>query len=83
MLKQPQYEPVSVENQVITICVVGQGLIDEVPVEKVSKFEKEFLAFISQSHPQVKAAIKDTGEISSDTAEEIKRLCQEFLKDFT
>jgi F-type H+-transporting ATPase subunit alpha len=83
VLKQPQYEPVSMEDQVITICVVGQGLIDEVPVEKVSKFEKEFLAFISQSHPQVKASIKDTGEISGDMAEEIKRLCQEFLKDFT
>jgi len=83
VLKQPQYQPVSMEDQVITISVVGQGLIDEVPVEKVSKFEKEFLSFISQSHPQVKAAIKDTGEISSDEAKEIKRLCQEFLKDFT
>jgi F-type H+-transporting ATPase subunit alpha len=83
VLKQPQYEPVSMENQVITICVVGQGLIDEVPVEKVSRFEKEFLAFISQSHPQVRATIKDTGELSGDTAKEIKRLCQEFLKDFT
>ena len=83
VLKQPQYEPVSMEDQVITISVVGQGLIDEVPVEKVSKFEKEFLAFIARSHPQVKAAIKETGEISSDEAVEIKRLCQEFLKDFT
>ena len=52
-------------------------------LDLVSKFEKEFLAFITRSHPQVKAAIKDTGEISSDEAEEIKRLCQEFLKDFT
>jgi F-type H+-transporting ATPase subunit alpha len=83
VLKQPQYEPVSVENQVITICVVGQGLIDEVPVDKVGKFEKDFLSFIAQSHPNIKAAIKDTGELSSDTAAEIKRLCQEFLKDFT
>ncbi len=83
VLKQPQYSPVSMEDQVITIFAVGRGLIDEVPVEKVSKFEKEFLGFIAQSHPQIRAEIKDTGEISSDTAEEISQLCQEFLKDFT
>ena len=83
VLKQSQYEPVSLEDQVITIFAVGRGLIDEIPVDKVGKFEKEFLKFIAQSHPKIRAAIKDTGEVSGDTAEEITRLCQEFLKDFT
>jgi len=40
VLKQSQYEPVSMEDQVITIFAVGRGLIDEVPVDKVGKFEK-------------------------------------------
>jgi F-type H+-transporting ATPase subunit alpha len=71
------------EDQVITIFVVGRGLIDEVPVDKVGKFEKEFLSFIAQSHPNIRATIKDTGEVSGDTTEEITRLCQEFLKDFS
>jgi F-type H+-transporting ATPase subunit alpha len=71
------------EDQVITIFAVGRGLIDEVQVDKVGKFEKEFLNFIAQSHPNIRAAIKETGEVSGDTAEEITRLCQEFLKDFT
>jgi len=83
VLKQPQYDPVSMEDQVITIFAVGRGLIDEVPVDKVGKFEKEFLGFIAQSHPNIRAAIKDTGEVSGDTAEEITRLCQEFIKDFS
>ena len=83
ILKQPQYAPVPMEDQVITIFVTGQGLIDAVPVEKVNKFEKEFISFLAQSHPQVRAAIKESGEISSETSEEIGRLCQEFLKDFS
>jgi len=83
VLKQSQYEPVSMEDQVITIFAVGRGLIDEVPVDKVGKFEKEFLSFIVQSHPNIRASIKETGEVSGDTAEEITRLCQEFLKDFS
>ena len=83
VLKQPQYSPVSMEDQVITIFVVGRGLIDVVPVDKVSKFEKEFRSFIAQTYPHVRASIKDTGEITAETGEEISRLCQEFLKDFS
>jgi len=53
ILKQPQYEPMSVENQVIVLFAGTNGFADNVPVEKMRKWEVEILLFLSNSHPEI------------------------------
>jgi F-type H+-transporting ATPase subunit alpha len=53
ILKQPQYAPVSVEEQVAIILASTKGYIDNVPVSKVKEFEKEFLSFLRLQHKAV------------------------------
>ncbi|HEY9117242.1 MAG TPA: F0F1 ATP synthase subunit alpha [Roseivirga sp.] len=58
ILKQPQFSPVSVEEQVAIIYASTKGLIDKVPVEKVKEFEKEFLTVLRTSHKAALQALK-------------------------
>ncbi len=50
ILKQGQYEPFATENQIAIIFAAGQGLIDDVPVNRVKAFEKEFLLYLRSSN---------------------------------
>ncbi|MCP4714953.1 MAG: F0F1 ATP synthase subunit alpha [Deltaproteobacteria bacterium] len=82
ILKQPQYSPQTMEDQVIVIHAAGQGLIDDVPVERILEFEKGFVGFIQQSHPEIRESIKSSGEMSGDMAEKLKAACDDFKKGF-
>src|SRR5216684_1791455 len=76
ILKQPQYQPMHVENQVLVIWAATKGFTDDVPVENIRKFEADLLRFIENSHPGVlqrireKKAIDD--EIKSDLTQSLK-----------
>src|SRR5690242_2622318 len=67
LLKQPQYQPLSVEEQVVVVWAGTEGLLDDVPVEDVRRFEGELLDFIGRSHQGIYDAITQTGELSEDT----------------
>ncbi len=82
ILKQPQYEPCATEEQIIIIYVAGQGMMDEVPVERVKAFEKEFLSFMSSSYPDITEALKTRKELTNDLAAAIHKACTEFKKTF-
>ena len=51
ILKQPQYEPMSLENQVIVIFAGTQGFADKVPLERMRAWEQAVLRFMETSHP--------------------------------
>lgn len=82
ILKQPQYEPCATEDQVVIIHLTGQGLIDDVPTDRVKTFEKEFLNYINHSYPDIKKTIKSTKELNNDVADNIKSACAEFKAEF-
>jgi len=82
ILKQPQYEPCATEDQVVIIHLTGQGLIDDVPTDRVKAFEKEFLNYINHSYPDIKKTIKSTKELNNDVADNIKSACAEFKAEF-
>ena len=66
VLKQGQYEPVPVAEQVAIIYVAGQGLIDDVPVEQVRAFEKDFREALRLKHADVLTAVATTGKLSDE-----------------
>ncbi len=82
ILKQPQYEPVAVENQVATIFVAGQGFLDEVPVARVKAFEKEFVQYLRQSHGPLMETLRTRKELTAEITEGLKAACDAFKKEF-
>lgn len=76
ILKQPQYSPLSVEKQVAIIYLGSQGLLRNIPVEKVKEFEESFLVSLEQRHPAVLANFK-AGKLEKDDLEVLKTLAGE------
>jgi F-type H+/Na+-transporting ATPase subunit alpha len=81
ILKQGQYEPLSVAEQVLIIFAGTQGFIDKVPVARVREYEKAFHAFMENSKPAIVKEINDTGKIESEDKiiEAIKEFTDKFM----
>ena len=73
ILKQPQYAPVPVEEQVAVIHVASKGLLDAVPVERMRAFEAEYREALRLKHADVLADIVSTGKVSEATAAAIEQ----------
>jgi F-type H+-transporting ATPase subunit alpha len=82
LLKQPQYSPYPVERQVASIWAGANGELDDVPVDDVARFEREFLDYLHRSRDGVLAAIRETGELSDDTVTALKDALNEFKRGF-
>ncbi len=68
VLKQPQFEPVPVEEQVLLIFAVTEGHMDSVPVQDVPRFERGLREFVATRHGSLLAHIRDTGEMGDSAA---------------
>ncbi|ARA94334.1 MAG: F0F1 ATP synthase subunit alpha [Bacteroidetes bacterium] len=73
VLKQGQYQPVPVEQQVAIIYVATQGLLDRVPAGKVRQFEKELIERLTLQHGEALASIRTTGVMSDEVAATIRK----------
>jgi F-type H+/Na+-transporting ATPase subunit alpha len=73
VLKQPQYEPMPVEQQVMIIYAVSNGYLDDIEVSRIRAWEKEFLAFMTMSYAQVGLGIRDQKVLSKEIEENLKR----------
>ncbi len=82
LLKQPQYDPFPVENQVVSIWAGSNGYLDDVPLEDVSRFEHDFLENLRRSHEGILTAIRETKDLSEDTVTALKDAVEEFRKSF-
>src|SRR6202521_1349437 len=78
ILKQPQYQPMDVEEQVLIIWAAINGHTDDVAVENIRKFEPELLRFIENSHPAVLQKLREKKAIT----DEIQKDLEQSLKDF-
>ena len=82
VLKQPQYAPMPVENQVIIIyAVTGKYLLD-IPVEDITRFEKELFEYLDTRYPEIPKAIAEEKVISDATDELLKKAITEFKAEF-
>jgi F-type H+-transporting ATPase subunit alpha len=73
VLKQPQYQPMPVEQQVMVIFAVTNGFIDDVPAAQVREWERNFHQYMSSKYPQVGEAIRTSKVISKDTEADLRR----------
>ena len=82
LLKQPQYEPMSFAKQVIVLFAGTRGLIDDVPVEKVTEFERSLLRYMDQSKPEVEQVIAEKRAIDDETDKALRDAIEDFKKGF-
>ena len=82
LLKQPQYQPFPVEEQVVSIWAGGNGYLDDVPIEDVSRFETEFLEYLRRQHPGILQAIRESLDLSEDTVTALKDAIEDFRRVF-
>ena len=82
LLKQGQYEPMDVEDQVISIFAGANGLLDSLPVEQVLPFEAGLLKFIKSNKPELRQEISDKKELSEELKEKLKAAIKEFKDSF-
>src|SRR6266481_1890570 len=82
LLKQPQYRPLPVEEQVISIFLGTEGHLDSVPVEDVSRFEAELLDHVRASEGDILTQIRETGKLGEDLSEKLVEVINQFKKGF-
>jgi F-type H+-transporting ATPase subunit alpha len=82
LLKQGQYQPMPVEEQVVSIFAGVRGYLDGITVEQINHFETSLLAEVRSRHPDVLEAIRTSGEISPATETKLQGILDGFLKSF-
>jgi len=83
LLKQGQYSPYPVEDQVVSIFLGTRGHLDSVPVADVRRFETEFLDHVRRNEQGILDEIRETGQLAADNVERLERVVGEFKKQFT
>jgi len=82
LLKQHQYRPLAVEEQVVSIFLGTQGHLDSVPVEDVSRFEAEFLDHVRASEADLLKEIRESGKLGDELSDKLTEAINQFKKGF-
>ncbi|MCI0768860.1 MAG: F0F1 ATP synthase subunit alpha [Chloroflexi bacterium] len=78
ILKQGQYTPYRLGDQVSLLYAVVNGYLDDVPIEKCTAFDTAFTDFLRTNHPEIRQVIEESGDLSPETEEAIKKAVGEF-----
>jgi F-type H+-transporting ATPase subunit alpha len=82
VLKQPVFSPMSLDKQVTILYSVVNGYLDDIPLEKVSAFEKGFLKYLEATHAGLLSTISVKKELSSESEDILKKAIKEFKQGF-
>ena len=82
ILKQPQYQPMPVEKQVVVIYAATRKYLLDIEVADILDFEKGLLSFIDTKYPEIFASIRDTKVISDETEKQMVKAIEEFKQEF-
>jgi F-type H+-transporting ATPase subunit alpha len=80
LLKQEQYKPMPVADQVISIYAGVNGFIDNVPVNKIREFERDLMAYIKEKHPAIRDEVKNKKKIDDEFGGQLKQIISDFKK---
>ena len=78
VLKQSQYQPMSLEKEITILYAAINGYLDDVPLEKIASFEDNFHKFMETNHPEIGKGIASTKDLSPETEETLKKAILEF-----
>jgi F-type H+-transporting ATPase subunit alpha len=78
ILKQPQYQPVPLDKQVVSIWAVSNGLLDKVDVSDVKAWEAAAHTYLDTSHPEIGQAIQGSKDLTPETADSLRIALTDF-----
>ena len=78
ILKQPQYEPMPVTDQIMIIYAGTRGFMDDVEIDRIREFEEAFLQFMNTQRPEIAAALKDGWALTDEIEEQLKEAIRDF-----
>jgi F-type H+-transporting ATPase subunit alpha len=82
ILKQPQYQPLAVEKQIIMVYAATKGILDPVAIEDVGRYETELYRFLETRHPGVLTGIAEKKVLDDDVKQRVESALHEFTKQF-
>ncbi len=82
ILKQPQYSPLSLDKQVVSLWAVTNGFVDDIPVEKVKEWERDLHAYLDANYPEIGQEILRTRDLSEQLVEQLRTIIGEFNKSW-
>jgi F-type H+/Na+-transporting ATPase subunit alpha len=82
LLKQPNFQPVPIERQVIAIWAGSNGYLDDVQVDDVSRFEAELLEHVDANHPKIAEHIRERGDLPDEVEQQLHDAVKEFRRRF-
>jgi F-type H+-transporting ATPase subunit alpha len=80
LLKQPQYQPMPFEQQVMVLFAATQGYLDKVEVSRVSEWQDEFLTYVDQQHASVRERLVETKTLGDDVVTDLKAAIEAFAE---
>ncbi len=83
VLKQPQYQPLSLENEVVILFAVNAGLMDDVPLDRCGAFEEQLLRYVSTTHPDICAAVAEARDITEAIEPQLTQAITDFKGSFS
>jgi F-type H+-transporting ATPase subunit alpha len=78
LLKQPQFKPMPVEQEVMVIYAGTQGFLDDVPVNRVQEFQNSFLQYVDTSHAGLREALASKRELTGEIEGQLKQALTDF-----
>ena len=82
LLKQPQYQPLSLAQEVMIIYAGTNGYIDGIELSRIPEWEQKFYQFMASSHPEIGSAIERDKKLTPETEDALKMAIDEFNKQF-
>ena len=80
MLKQNQYSPMNVPDQIAVVYAASRGYLDELPIGKVKKFETDFLEHFNLQHPEFRQKVEEHGLLTDSLETVLDSAIRQFLK---
>ena len=81
LLKQPLSHPLSMHEQVLTLCMAPDGVFDKIPTRQVKQYQKDILDFMDLKHPEIGKEIEQTKALSDELRQKIKDAAAEFAAE--
>jgi F-type H+-transporting ATPase subunit alpha len=78
VLKQPQYQPVAVEDQVIILWAATNGMMDNIPIARIGDYKTDLVQYMRTSHPDIGRDIRQTGALGDELAARLRAAVTEF-----
>jgi F-type H+-transporting ATPase subunit alpha len=82
LLKQPQFSPMKIEEQVVSIFAGTNGYLDALPVDQIGRFEQDLLSYLRSQHPEVLETIRTARELTKETEQTLRQGIDAFAKTF-